>query len=149
MLCLFLYFCDIVYNCANVDQLDRLQRIQNRCLKHCLKVPRLTSTDFVHQEANLPKLVFRRQYHAQIRGFRLIQVPAFVDHRPLRTRWALHPLLKYILIHSAAYQKCTEVYVAQTWNSLPPEVRGTDTFAEFKSQMKVSLLSTIPRNLLN
>ena len=141
-------YCDILYHGANEGNLDKLQRVQNRCLKYCLKVRRLTPTDYVHQEAKIPKLDMRRQYHAQVYGFKMSKMHTKIDHRPLHTRLAQYPLLKYSFIHTTSYENSIEVYVAQTWNALLPSIRGTESLAEFKKLMKVSLADSIPKNIV-
>ena len=73
-------YCDILYNGANVDVLNELQRLQNRCLKFCLKKSVLTSTDYIHQEVKLPMLAERRTYHARVYGFKRSQQMSFCRH---------------------------------------------------------------------
>ena len=139
-------YADVLYTAANVDILASLQRVQNRCLKYCLKLPYLTHTDYVHQSAAIPMLDKRREYHTRIYGFKRVQHEEFKNIRPRNTRSAVSPLLKYHLIHATSYEKSIEVHVAQTWNKLPPNVRDTETISQFKKLMKVMLDSTIPVN---
>ena len=137
-------YADVYYGGAGTEQLLELQRIQNRCLKYCLKLPKLTATDYVHQEASMPTLEKRRLYHTQLYGFKRSKLNSFIDVRPLPTRAADAPLLMYHLIHTASYERSIEVNVSQTWNKLPPIVRQTETLSEFKSLMKESLKDSIP-----
>ena len=54
---------DILYNGVVVDLLQKLQRLQNRCLKICNGAHRLTPTIAIHQAANMPLLKERISYH--------------------------------------------------------------------------------------
>lgn len=138
-------YADIVYQGANKDLLDLLQGVQNRCLKYCLKLPMLASTNVIHKRADVPKLIDRRVYHAQVYGFKRSQNIDFVDIRPRVTRLATAPLLKYETIHSAAYGKSIEVSTGQTWNSLDTNFRNLEEISEFKTQMKRILSEKIAR----
>ena len=142
-------YADILYNGANSDLLILIQRLQNRCLKFCLKMPVLTSTDYVHQETNLPMLIERRNYHARILGFKRSKFPTKCVSVNRQTRANQAPLLKYHLIHCAAYERSIEVDVSRKFNKLSPVIRSIDTIAEFKREMKIILKNTIPKNAKN
>ena len=142
-------YSDILYNGANADLLLDLQRIQNRCLKHCLKLPMLSSTDYVHQQAGLPMLNERRSYHAKIQGFKSAKKTENCATNAYRTRAFTAPVLKYNVIHTAAYQRSLEVYVSQTWNALNPDMRNTESISQFKKLAKKILADTIPKNRQN
>ena len=127
-------YADILYHGATGTQL--LQTVQNRCLKYCFKVPILTSTNVIHKRAELPKLVDRRIYHAQVYGFKRSQKVELLNIRPRCTREALAPLLKYSNIILTSYEKSLEVFVAQTWNSLDKRLRNIVEISSFKNEMK-------------
>ena len=44
-------YCDVVYQAACPNDLDKLQRLQNKCLKTCLGMHRLRETNQVHAMA--------------------------------------------------------------------------------------------------
>ena len=136
-------YADVLYHGANGDILDRLQRIQNRCLKYCLKLPILTSTNIVHQLADLPKLCDRRLYHAKLYGFKRSKKEEFINVRPRITRIATAPLLYYDIIHASSYENSVEVFTAQAWNALPPSARDTESISSFKKLMKKELKVTV------
>ena len=56
-------YCDVVYQGACTGELDKLQRLQNKCLKTCLNLHRLVDTDLVHSGAKCTKLTPRRESH--------------------------------------------------------------------------------------
>ena len=122
---------------------------QNRCLKFCLKMPVLTSTDYFHQETNLPVLRERRNYHARILGFKRSKFPTNCININRHTRANQTPLLYYHLVHCAAYERSIEVDVSRKFNKLSPVLRSIDTIAKFKKEMKSILNNTIPVNVQN
>ena len=56
-------YANILYNKANSSDLDKLQRMQNRCLRLCLGQDRYFSTDQAHKTAMVPFLADRRSAH--------------------------------------------------------------------------------------
>ena len=133
-------YADVIYHSANEDCLALLQRVQNRCIKYCLKVPMGTSTNVIHVTSNLPKLLDKRVYHLQIYGFKKAQITKYTDIRPRQTRAATAPLLKYSHVILSSYEHSLEVVTAQTWNALRPEYRNIKEILKFKNTMK-SLLN--------
>ena len=49
-------YADIVFDKANCTELDKLQRLQNRCIKICLLVDKRTNTDLIHSIVKTPNL---------------------------------------------------------------------------------------------
>ena len=47
-------YADIVYDKANCTELEKLQRLQNRCIKTCLCADKRTNTDLIHSIAKTP-----------------------------------------------------------------------------------------------
>ena len=56
-------YCDVVYSGANANCLDKLQRLQNKCLKLCLGFHKLHDTADVHNEAKCARLDVRHKAH--------------------------------------------------------------------------------------
>ena len=142
-------YSDTLYNGANVSLLNGLQRIQNRCLKHCLKLPILSSTDYVHQEAKLPKLSDRRLYHAHVLGFKRAVNPSFCNVHIRQTRNNEYPVLKYSHVKSSSYEKSLLVFVARSWNDLDNIHKSYDSLSKFIDAMKIILRNSIPSNQVN
>ena len=90
-------YSDVLYHGANADLLLGLQRIQNRCLKYCLKLPVLTSTDYIHQETDIPMLHERRLYHARILGFKKSRLPSFCVYKQWSEHEHIRPLFKILV----------------------------------------------------
>ena len=91
----------------------------------------------------------RRKYHARILGFKYSKFEYLCVKPNRATRANQSPILFYSFIHSAAYEKSLEVFVAREWNRLVPDKREIDSLNKFKIQMKALLVATIPKNVLN
>ena len=91
----------------------------------------------------------RRIYHARVQGYKLTKHHENCAINPYRTRAFEAPVLKYNVIHTAAYERSIEVFVAQTWNALEPEMRNAESLSDFKKMAKKMLNNQIPRNKIN
>ena len=89
-------YCDIVYNTVCSGDLDKLQRLQNKCLKTCLGVHKLYSTLEVHTQSKCAYLGPRRQTHLCNFMFGRQSEKHLLDIREINTRSTMHPLLKYL-----------------------------------------------------
>ena len=141
-------YADILYDNANIDILNELQRIQNKCLKTCLDMHIPTVTEKTHAHAEMPMLNVRRKYHAEVYGYKRVQNIKY--RTPVRriTRSADAPLLFYSTIKSAAYDGSPQVVCAHAWNTLDSEIRAIDHYSDFKCQAKQRMLSSIPPKAL-
>ena len=77
---------DFVYEAANKSMTEKLQRIQNRCLKTCLNVYIRESTDLIHRQARVNLLEDRRSTHLLNMMFQRSKVDEYVDSRNIYTR---------------------------------------------------------------
>ena len=65
MLLPYLDYADVIFNKSNSLDLDKLQRLQNRCLRICLGQDRRFNTDRAHKLASVPFLVDLRKAHVR------------------------------------------------------------------------------------
>ena len=81
---------DFVYEAANKSMTEKLQRIQNRCLKTCLNVNIRESTDLIHRQARVNLLEDRRSTHLLNMMFQRSTINnqklSYVDSRNIHTR---------------------------------------------------------------
>ena len=56
-------YADVIFSPSNSCDLDKLQRLQNRCLRLSLGFDRLYSSDRAHKKAKVPFLKDRRKAH--------------------------------------------------------------------------------------
>ena len=59
----YLDYADVIFHKANLSFLDKLQRLQNRCLRICSGHDRLFNTNRVHKLSSAPFLKDRRRAH--------------------------------------------------------------------------------------
>ena len=62
---------DIIYDCLSVKDAATHQKLQNACLKHILRLPRLNSTTYIHETLDIQYLSDRRKQHTATQMFRI------------------------------------------------------------------------------
>ena len=136
---------DVIYcKSANRD-LDKLQRLQNRCLKICMRQERNFSTDRAHKLASTPFLVDRRKAH--VLNFMYVRKGKrhLLNTREIRTRAHDAPLFNVTIPRCEAYKRSVGYFGAVEWNNLSPEERNIDLFLAFKYTQKRNMLRPLER----
>ena len=130
---------DVIYGSANQEGLDKLQRLQNRCLKICKQLNIRYNTDALHSITKMPKLEKRRVAHMNnfIHG-RLKN--SFVDEREIRTRAHDAPLYTVSVPKIEAYKRAVIYKGSCGWNSLPADLRDIKDQTLFKSKQRAIML---------
>ena len=140
----FFDYADVIYDRANTTKLDKLQRLQNKCLKICLGQDRRYSTNRAHKEAKVPFLKERRTSH--ILNFmykRKSDKPQLLDNREIRTRAHDAPLYRVKIPRCEAFKRSVGYFGAEAWNALSPKIRNTNSYLEFKRDQKRKLLLSL------
>ena len=127
---------DVIYNSACKDGLDKLQRLQNRCLKICKHVHVRYSTKELHAETKMPMLDVRRTAHINNFMFKRLEKLDLVDDRNIRTRAHDAPLFKVKVPKCEAYKRSVEYAGSLQWNNLPSRMRNIDSYDSFKAKQK-------------
>ena len=96
---------DILYNGACKEGLDKLQRLQNRCLKICLNVNMRFDTNELHASTKMPMLQARRTAHVNNFMYKRLDKPMLRDNRDIRTRAHDAPLFKIKIPKVEAYKR--------------------------------------------
>ena len=147
MLLPYFDYADVIFNKANATDLDKLQRLQNRCLRLCLGHNRFYGTDEAHAEASVPFLKNRRKAH--VLNFMYIRKdtkPNLLNRREIRTRAHDAPLFTVKIPRCEAYKRSVGYSGAETWNGLPPNVRNLIPFKTFKEHQKKEMLTGLDVN---
>ena len=129
-------YCDIVYQSACLGDLDKLQRLQNKCLKTCLGLHRLTDTGRVHVLGKSARLPERRRAHLCNFMYSRLTKSDLVDKRDIRTRNHDAPVFHVVFPHNETFKRSVLYSGALTWNNLPVETRRIDSQLAFKSKQK-------------
>ena len=134
-------YCDIVYHNACANDLDMLQRLQNKCLKTCLGLQKLCSTKIVHSLADCAYLDKRRDVHMCNFMFTRKANVTLLDTREINTRLHDAPTFRVPFPHKETFKRSVKYAGANVWNSLPAEKRLIDDLLVFKFHQKKTLKS--------
>ena len=135
-------YCDVIYNCANADGLEKLQRLQNKCLKICLNLHQLHNTINVHREAKCAYLEVRRKVHTCNFMYKRQAKLNLLDLRDIHTRQHDAPLFKVPHPNNEAFKRSVLYYGANTWNNLPTATRLIRDYLPFKAHQKKQMNAT-------
>ena len=137
---------DVVYDTACQDGLEKLQRLQNRCLKICKCFNMRHGTKDLHVTTKMPMLADRRSCHINNFMYGQQTKEYLLDTRNINTRAHDAPLFRIKIPKNETYKRSVEYAGSMRWNALPPEVRGIANQIELKKQAEentVSLYSQI------
>ena len=136
----YIDYADVIYSKARAADLEKVQRLQNRCLKLCQVRDRLFSTDRVHKDANVPFLHDRRKAHTlNFMYIRKDRKPALLNRREIRTRAHDAPVFSVGIPRCEAFKCSVAVFGAMEWNNLEVEVRNIATITAFKEGQKKAM----------
>ena len=142
MLLPYLDYADVIFCKANTSELDKLQKLQNRCLRICMGHQRDYSTNRVHREAKVPFLKERRRAHTLNFMFkRKSQYPNLLNNREIRTRAHDAPLFEVRVPRCEAFKRSVGYFGSEEWNVLPAATRNIATYLEFKGKQKKQMLN--------
>ena len=130
---------DVIYNSAGQEGLDKLQRLQNRCLKICKRLNVKFSTNDLHAITKMSLLKSRREAHINNFMFNRLSRHNLVDHRDIRTRLHDAPTFLVKIPNLEAYKRSVEYAGAVHWNGLPAEIRSIENVKVFKTTQKDNL----------
>ena len=134
---------DVIYSTASQEMLDKLQRLQNRCLKICLNVNNRFNTDVLDAMSKCPKLPERRRVHVNNFMYGRMSKEQLLDTRDIRTRAHDAPLFKIKVPKNETYKRSVEYAGSQQWNSLAADVRNIRDASSFKRFQKCELQRSI------
>ena len=128
----YLDYADVIFHKANVTMLDKLQRLQNKCLKICAGFNRFHNTDQLHKTLQTPFLIDRRKAHVLNFMYNRKSKIELLNNREIRTRAHDGPLFNVQIPRCEAFKRSVGYFGSVEWNDLPPEVRNREPFLVFK-----------------
>ena len=143
MLLPYFDYADVIYNNANSTDLDKLQRLQNRCLRVCLGRERRFSTDAAHKLARVPFLKNRRVAHTLNFMYKRKERKELLNLTQIRTRAHDAPLFKVKIPRYESFKRSVGYSGSVLWNNLAPDSRNIDTYLKFKNLQKNNMLSPL------
>ena len=128
-----------------MEGLEKLQRLQNRCLKICKGFNMRHGTRDLHFITKIPMLEARRIAH--INNFMQARTARIhlMDNRDIRTRAHDAPLFSVNIPNVEAYKRSVEYAGSVRWNNLDKELRGIKDSKVFKAKQKSLMLKTTDR----
>ena len=139
----YLDYADVIFDKAHSKDLEKLQRLQNRCLKLCSGWDRLFSTDLAHKRSHVPFLSDRRKTHKLNFMYKRLSRKDLLNNREIRTRAHDAPLFSVAIPRCEAFKRSVGYSGSVAWNDLSPVLRNTTTYVEFKNIQKRSMLQPI------
>ena len=132
---------DIFLHSASQKIRKKLQTLQNRALRCALGKDKYYSSDDLHTEARLLKLIDRRHMHMLLHMYQLAQMPDFKlwkSHQPTgtRTRSSKKKLITVRRPKNEKFKRSITYQGPKLWNSLPDYLQKADTYHNFKVQLK-------------
>ena len=145
MLLPYFDYADVIFDKALNKDIEKLQKLQNRCLKICMGKHKQFGTDAAHKLANVPFLKDRRRAHILNFMYCRKSNVSLLNRREIRTRAHDAPLFNIAIPRCEAYKRSVGYFGAVSWNELPPLVRNTNTYQKFKQLQKREMLLPLTR----
>ena len=109
---------DIFYLGTHVRATDKLQKLQNRALRICLRSAPRESTENLHKKAKVPLLENRRLAHLRNVMFKRKELGIGEDQNPSRTRIHDAYTFKVVPARNKAFERSICYKGAREWNRL-------------------------------
>lgn len=127
---------------ANAQELDKLQKVQNRALRIGLRTTRYTSNLTIHNTAKLHPLYLRRKLELLKLMFRRSRGMGIgsakenhSDPKP-KTRYNNTYPVELIRPHSTKFQNSVAYQGPKLWASLPREIKNSNNINTFTKEVK-------------
>ena len=131
---------DILFINCSKKQLNKLDHLQKRAIKICLRLGQNTPEDMLLRSAKVAKLIDRREAHLLNFMYRKKDCIALLDIKKVNTRARAAPLFKTIIPKCEKYKQSVFYNGAIKWNSLPVKTRNIGSYNSFKSLQKTNML---------
>ena len=147
-------YCDAIWDCCSVRNKQRLQTIQNKCARHILDRLPGTSAAPLLQELGWINLEKKRKLHKCVLLHRLLQnrgpnplidmLNPYMPTSTAGTRGAGNGNLFIPRYHTNYIRKSYFMDAALLWNTIPVDIKSTESSASFKEKMHIHLLNATP-----
>ena len=110
---------DTIYSATSEGNVKKLQRVQNRGLRVCLKPEAKISIDKLHKDAGINLLSDLRETSMLSLAYKRTRLDKFVDRRDIRTRAHDFPVLKIENNMKIKYEKSVQYRLFKIWSETP------------------------------
>lgn len=133
----YLEYGSIFIDCLPLNLLQKLQRIQNKCLRICHHVDKTTSNVELHQKSKLLPLKQRRIAAICKFFFKKIRQSPYMLTEPVRkgNRSSFKRLIKLPIPKKNRFKSSLSYEGCKKWNSLPEQLRTNNDYLSFKRQL--------------
>ena len=114
----YLDYADVIFYKVHSKDLDKLQRLQNQCLKICSGWDILFSTDLAHKQSHVPFLRDRRKAHKLNFMYKSLSREDLLNNREIRTRAHDAPLFSVNIPRCEAFKRSVGYSGSVAWNEL-------------------------------
>ena len=131
---------DILFINSPVKYLDKLDRLQIRAVKLCLRPGWEIPENVLLTSAKVAKLDNRRKAHLLNFMFKKKTCKDLLDIKQVNTRARAAPLFKTFIPKCEKYKNSVFYKGAINWNLLPVNIRNIDTYDSFKNLQKQNMM---------
>ena len=136
-------YTDVIINRANGRDTDKLQTLQNKCLRICLGAERRFSIKRAHKTTNVPFIKDRREAHVCNFMFKRKSKVSLLNRREIRTRAHDAPLCIVPVPRCESFRRSVSYHGSTLWNSLNVNVRNIGNYQTFKLNRKNAMLQPL------
>ena len=144
-------YCDIAYMCTTVQNLNKLQLIQNGARRTILQVPKDTNITQMHRELAIPTLEQRCQLHLATECYESATTPESglkyifneIGINRRSTRLAANMGMVVPRLNTTQGRKACRYRGPNCWNGLDQDLKTCESLAVFKSNMLRKLMSNV------
>ena len=132
---------DIIYMFSSKNELDKLERLQERCINICTRTYGRDNIDNIRIIHKLPTLERRRNCHINNFMYKRNVNIEKNDDNSIQTRSKSSKKFIIKKPNLEAYKRSVVYSGASRWNSLKPETKNVDIYEAFKYHQKREMLS--------
>ena len=130
-------------NSTLVTSSGKLQRMQNRALRICLRAPPLTPIRTLHVQTGVPLLEDRRRAHLLNFMYKRKNNINYLANQGRNTRLFEGAVLNTVVAKRKAAERSIYIKGAAAWNALPASIRNLPSYQIFKYHQKSWLRETL------
>lgn len=129
----YLEYGSIFLDSLPVNMLNKLQRVQNKCLRICYHVDKKTSNVDLHLQSKILPLKLRRMAAICKFFFKQVRVAPEILIEPVRhgNRSSFKRIIYLPMPKSNKYKNCLSYAGCQLWNNLPESICMCDNYLSF------------------
>ena len=153
-------YCDMVWDCCNLNVKKKLQSVQNRCARRILNQLPGSSSAPLFRKLGWIRLDQKRKLHKCVLLHKVINgkgpkilldmLSPLMEHegRSMGTRGSTNEHLSMPLINTDYLKKSFVVDTAKSWNNIPLELRLINSSLSFKNKLQTFYLTEYSAGLL-